>query len=102
MKPILKGVKEARTNAGAPKLQRVDTDNVAGDNGLWTSQFPELLDGVAPYDPNPNIPSISLGPNGFHIFISEDAVNNYILASMDHFDALSGLNCHYGLDAEWT
>jgi 3'-5' exonuclease len=102
MKPILQEWKAARQNAGAPKLKKFETDNVASDECMWLSLFPELRDGVVPYDPNPNVPSLMLSDEDYRFFTTTDAVDNFVLASLDILDSLEGQHCYYGLDLEWN
>jgi hypothetical protein len=102
MKPILQEWKAARQNSGAPKLKKFETDSVASDERMWLSLFPELRDGVVPYNPNPNVPSLMLSEEDYRFFTTTDAVDNFVLASLDILDSLEGNQCYYGLDLEWN
>jgi hypothetical protein len=102
MKPILQEWKAARQNGGAPELKKFETDNVASDERMWLSVFPELSRGVVPYDPNPNVPSLMLSEEDYRFFTTADAVDNFVLASLDILDSLEGHQCYYGLDLEWN
>ena len=66
------------------------------------SVFPELSRGVVPYNPNPNVPSLLLLEENYHFFMTADAVDNFVLASLDILDSLEGHQCYYGLDLEWN
>jgi hypothetical protein len=102
MKPILQEWKAARKNVGAPKLKKFETNNVASDERMWLSVFPELRHGVVPYDPNPNVPSLMLPEEDYRFVTTTDAVDNFVLASLDILDSLEGCQCYYGLDLGWN
>jgi hypothetical protein len=102
MKPILQEWKAARKNPGAHKLKKFETDNVASDELMWLSLFPELRHGVVPYDLNPNVPSLVLSEEDYLFFTTTDAVDNFVLASLDILDSLEGSQCYFGLDLAWN
>jgi hypothetical protein len=102
MKPILQEWKAARKKAGAHKLKQFETDNVASDELMWLSLFPELQHGVVLYDLNPNVPSLMLSEEDYLFFTTTDAVDNFVLASLDILESLEGSQCYYGLDLAWN
>jgi hypothetical protein len=102
MKPILQEWKAACQNGGAPELKKFETDNVASDEWMWLSVFPEFSCGVVPYNPNPNVPSLMISEEDYHFFTTADAADNFVLASPDILDSLEGHQCYYGLDLEWN
>ena len=103
LRPILEAWKVSREHWGAPNLKKFETDNVASDKGLLESIFEELRESVIPFDPNPEIPSTSFSLDSYRFFTSEESVDLYILANIEHFKSpLSGDKCHYGCDSEFN
>ena len=99
MRPILESWADVRRNSGAQRLAKYSTDNVEGDQSLWSSIFPELLEGVVPYNPNPNLPCMTIDEDGYRFFTTAQAADNYLLSILDDIKALPD-PCYVGLDVE--
>jgi hypothetical protein len=105
MRPLLRGLREARENAGAPELKRLETDCPTADKSLYETIFPELKKGVLPYTPASEFAALSFCNNDEYRFFNTSAgVNNYILLKLQDFERMlsNDATCYYGLDGEWN
>lgn len=101
LNPILSGLSGIRGSMGLPSVKRYETDNAAGDGGLWTKHFPELKNNVVP----PILPDQSLGyatikNEDFLYITSSISLSNWcmsIITDVNH----SVITC-VGIDCEWN
>ncbi len=68
MTEILKGLKDARENAGVPDLKWLTLDNPDGDKAPYEDLWPHLLSGTVSFADKSNAPKLRLGKEEYKLF----------------------------------
>jgi hypothetical protein len=99
--PMIIKCREVRVNAGEPKLKRYDGDG-SSDRSLWVKHYPELQEGVTPYNP-PKVDGLvraTIAENKFSVFTTQAQANSWA-ENVAPFIAQSNHDVIYvGLDSE--
>lgn len=101
IEPVVERYAEVRENAGEPKLLRYEGDG-GKDRNVWLKKFPELQDGVKPYEP-PTVNGLvraTINDTDYTVLTTNREANNWALALLPSVVGYDAPKVHIGLDAE--
>lgn len=99
LRQLIQDIKECRTVSNAGPLKVFSSDCLNLDGSLWKTVFPELNEGVVPYQPiDNNLPMLGIDPDSFIYLDTASKMNATALAIMNDYP--EGERIIYGLDTE--